>query len=201
MVNDYSIKSCISTYIYCSEHNIKALDKYAFRTINCTTSSLTHLSLYKNNITEVRTVHFSTLINLTHIYLNFNKIITVNRLLFVNNKKLEYITFSYNRIVSNFFLNIDALSLLQYLDLGYNSLSLLNISVFENYIKQVTNDKTRELVINGSEFRCGCDMKWISDLGYIDFITITYLATDECMPCLLFNQKCSKNINVMCNKG
>ena len=201
MVKDYSIKNCTSTFMYCIKNNIKELDKYAFRTINCNTSSLTLLSLYNNNITEVLNVHFSTLINLTRIYLNFNKIITVNRLLFVNNKKLEYIDFSYNLITRNFFLNIDALSSLQYLDLGYNSLSLLNKSVFENYIKKVTKDNTRELVISGSEFRCGCDMKWISDLENIDFIHITYVATDKCMPCLLYNQKCAVNNTLMCDKG
>ena len=201
MVKEYSIKRCTSTRMDCSGNNIKALDKYAFKTINCKTNSLKWLSLYNNDITEVLNVHFSTLINLTHIYLNSNKIITVNRLLFVNNKKLEYINLSYNLIKTNFFLNIDALSSLQYLDLGYNSLSLLNQSVFENYIKQVTKDNTRKLVISGSNFRCGFDMKWISDLENIIFIPITYLDTDKCMPCLLFNQKCAVNNIVMRDKG
>ena len=182
--------------------NIKYLPDHSFRIINnCITNSITLLDLFNNRIEVVLNVHFSTLSNLTHIYLNSNIIITVNRLLFVNNKKLEYINLSYNRIVSNFFLYIDSLSSLQFLDLGYNSLSLLNKSVFENYIKKVNKDDTRALIISGSELRCGHDMRWISDLGNIDFINITYLATYECMPCLLFNQKCPVNSNLMYDKG
>ena len=126
------------------------------------------INLCLNNITEVLNIHFSTLLNLNIIYLNSNKIITVNRLLFINNIKLEYINFSYNRIVSNFFLNIDVLQSLKYLDVGYNSLSLLNQSVFENFIKQDNKDDSISLVLSGNKFRCGSEMKWISDLGYID---------------------------------
>ena len=192
--------------MFCSWSNITALNKYTFRTINCTTSSLITLHLYKNNITEVRNVHFNTLIHLKHIFLNHNNIKTVNRLLFFNNTKLEYINLSHNRITSNFFLYIDGLPSLKYLDVSYNSLSLLNQTVFENYIIQVTNDNTKELNISGSEFRCGCDMKWISDLRYVIFIKVHYLAKDVCIPCLLFKQKvnqlkenCQVINNLMCD--
>ena len=200
MVNDYSIKSCTTTSMQCSFSYIIVLDKYAFRTINCTTSSLILLNLYKNNITEVLNVHFSSLINLNRIFLNSNTIITVNRLLFVNNQKLEYINLAHNRIVSNFFLNIDALSSLTYLDVSYNSLYLLNQSVFENFIKKANNYDKR-LVVSGNTFRCGSEMKWISDLEHIDFITIIYLATDVCMPCVLFNENCLENNYLMSDKG
>ena len=197
----FAIKECNSTYYACT-NLIGNISDSSFKTDNCKYNSITQLNLFFNNISDIRYIHFSSLVNLTRINLNRNLIRTVNRLVFSNNKKLKYINLSYNKI-TNYFLNIDHLASLNYLDISHNGVTSLNLSLFKTYVQRGNDLGVRHLVLSNNSLTCTCDMLWLADLELSYNLTITYLYTDKCIYCLLENECTSVGVfnKSKCGRG